>query len=95
MFTYDISKDQVVEIWSDRANDEAPLIRQESFPNGESWSLQEAESWATAYVNYRNDLSVEVRQGTSRATPLVVAIRDVATPEDIEVANAEAEAPAE
>lgn len=50
---YEIDENNAVRIYSDEQ--EAPMIFQPDYPNGDAWTLEQATAWAEAYVAYATD----------------------------------------
>jgi hypothetical protein len=52
-YRYEIDSKNAVRIYSDEQ--EAPIIFQPDYPNGDAWTLEQATAWAEAYLAYVTD----------------------------------------
>ena len=98
MLSYKISKNNTVEVWEE-GNTEYPMLRQPHFPNGDSWTKEEATFWANVFISQFNDSGYSYRPGPSRENPIIKVEKEEAPLEEalVEEAPEEAteEAPAE
>jgi hypothetical protein len=68
MYRYEVNENNEVLVYSDAQ--EEPIIHQPFWPNGESFTAEEADAWGAAKVAAFDD-SVEYDAGSSREEPVV------------------------
>lgn len=76
-YKYEVDENNVVRIWSLRKPlpENAPLIKQPTWPNGEFWeSKDQAASWAEAFIECREDEDGAYRVGNGPDEGLKVIV---------------------
>jgi len=72
MLKYEIANDNVVLIFDEDSTSGIPLISQPLWPNREPWGSKfQAELWAKAFVENRNNPDYPFEAGSSPSSPLV------------------------
>ena len=72
-FRYEVTENNTLLIYLDNREDsaETPLIRQPRWPNGTSWSREEASAWAEVFIANYNDPSNGQLPGHSPEKPII------------------------
>jgi hypothetical protein len=50
-----VTADKVVLVFNTETSLSVPVLRQESYPNGASWTKKQAQAWADAYEKFLED----------------------------------------
>lgn len=68
-FTYEIDSNNCIRVWDGvkEFDDQAPLLLQPHWPNGDGWaSLEEAENWVSVFIQQMEDPEYAYLPGNSR-----------------------------